>query len=181
MGKIQDLSKFTIKAGSRGRNIFIVQLWYIINSTFFAMSPQVMNLRRIFLLRIFGAKIGSGVIIRSSAIITYPWKLNIGNNSWIGEDVTLYNLDNIIIGSDVVISQKSYLCTGSHDYSDANFPQTTKPIIVKDQVWVAADVFIFCGVELGEGCIVGCRSSVYTNIPDRKICFGNPARVISDR
>jgi putative colanic acid biosynthesis acetyltransferase WcaF len=82
----------------------------------FRTSPQFLYGWRNFLLRLFGAKIGKKVIIRPSVKITYPWKLSIGDYSWIGDDVDLYTLGEIDIGNHVVISQRSYLCTGSHDY-----------------------------------------------------------------
>lgn len=181
MENIQDLSSFKLPKGARGRNRFLVQIWYIVNSTLFAFSPQFMNIWRIILLRIFGAKIGKGVIVRSSVVVTYPWKLVIEDNSWIGENVTLYNLDNIHIGKNVVVSQQSYLCTGSHSYEKFDFPLITKPILINDEVWIAADVFIFLGVEIGKGCVVGSRSSVYNNLPEMAVCIGNPAKKVKNR
>ena len=91
----QDLSKFKLPQNFRGRNAFTVQLWWLVQGTFFRMSPQFMYGFRRFLLRLFGAKIGKKVIIRPSVKITYPWKLSIGDSSWIGDDVDLYTLGNI--------------------------------------------------------------------------------------
>ena len=96
--KYQDLSKFEVSKGFRGRSKITVQLWWIVEKTFFAMSPQFFYGWRRFLLRLFGAKIGKKVIIRPSVTTTYPWKLSIGDYSWIGDDVVLYSLGNIIIG-----------------------------------------------------------------------------------
>tara|TARA_B110001454_G_C12664541_1_gene410985 strand:- start:838 stop:1269 length:432 start_codon:yes stop_codon:yes gene_type:complete len=136
---------------------------------------------RRFLLRLFGAKIGKKVIIRPSVKITYPWKLSIGDYSWIGDQVDLYTLGNIIIGKNVVISQKSYLCTGSHDYLKEDFSIFQKPITIQDQVWVASDVFIAQGITIGEGSIVAARSSVFKDIPSNKICAGSPVKIIRER
>ena len=136
---------------------------------------------RNFLLRLFGAKIGKKVIIRPSVKITYPWKLTIGDYSWIGDDVNLYTLGEIDIGNNVVISQRSYLCTGSHDYLQTNFPIYQKPIKIHDQVWIATDVFIAPGVIIEEGSLIGARSSVFKNIPSNKICTGSPVKIIRER
>ncbi len=177
----QKLNTFQLPKNFRGRNPIIVQFWWLTQGTLFRMSPQFMYGFRRFLLRLFGAKIGKKVIIRPSVKITYPWKLRIGDYSWIGDQVDLYTLGNIIIGKNVVISQKSYLCTGSHDYLKEDFSIFQKPIIIQDQVWVASDVFIAQGITIGEGSIVAARSSVFKDIPSNKICAGSPVKIIRER
>ena len=178
---IQDLKTFKLPKNFRGRNAFTVQLWWLVQSIFFRTSPQFLYGWRNFLLRLFGAKIGKKVIIRPSVKITYPWKLSIGDYSWIGDDVDLYTLGEIDIGNHVVISQRSYLCTGSHDYLKTDFPIYQKPIKICDQVWIATGVFIAPGTTIGEGSVIGSRSSVYKDIPSNKICIGTPAKIIRDR
>jgi putative colanic acid biosynthesis acetyltransferase WcaF len=177
----QKLNTFQLPKNFRGRNLIVVQFWWLIQGTLFRMSPQFMYGFRRFLLRLFGAKIGKKVIIRPSVKITYPWKLSIGDYSWIGDQVDLYTLGNIIIGKNVVISQKSYLCTGSHDYLKEDFSIFQKPITIQDQVWVASDVFIAQGITIGEGSIVAARSSVFKDIPSNKICAGSPVKIIRER
>lgn len=133
------------------------------------------------MLRLFGAKIGKSVIIRPTVRITYPWKVFIGDFSWIGDDVVLYSLGEIEIGKNVVISQKSYLCTGSHDYLQPDFPIFAKKITIKDECWLATDVYVAPGITIHKGTVVGSRSSVYKDLPENKICIGNPAKVIRER
>ena len=120
----QNLETFKLPPNFRGRNAFTVQLWWLVQSVLFKTSPQFLYGWRNFLLRLFGAKIGKKVIIRPSVKVTYPWKLSIGDYSWIGDDVALYTLGNIEIGDNVVISQRSYLCTGSHNYLQEDFLST---------------------------------------------------------
>lgn len=179
--QVQQLNKFQLPKNFRGKNAFIVQLWWLVQGLFFKTSPQFLYGYRRWLLRLFGAKIGKNVILRPSVKITYPWKISIGDYSWIGDDVNLYSLGEIEIGKNVVVSQKSYLCTGSHDYLKPNFPIFSKKIVIKDQCWIATDVFISPGVTVEEGTIVGSRSSVYNNLPSNKICIGTPAKVIKNR
>ena len=105
---------------------------------------------RRFLLRLFGSQVGEGVQIRPTAKITYPWKLIIGEYTWIGDECELYSLDLIRIGKHCVVSQRSYLCTGSHSLDDPHFGLITKPIELKDGAWVASDVFIYPGVTINE-------------------------------
>lgn len=181
MSKIQDLSSFSLPSGFRGRSAFVVQLWWLTDSVLFRTSPQFCYSWRRFLLRIFGAKIGKKVKIRPSAKVTYPWKVSIGDYSWIGDEVVLYSLGPIEIGSDVVISQKSYLCAGTHDYSSTDFKILAPPVTIKDQVWIATDVFIGPGVTVGEKAVIGARSSVFKNVEGGKVYGGNPLVTIRNR
>lgn len=178
---MQDLKSFVLPKNFRGRGAIVCQFWWLVQGVFFATSPQFMYGYRVWMLRLFGAKIGKGVIIRPSVKVTYPWKLKIGDYSWIGDDVTLYNLGHICIGSNVVISQKSYLCTGSHDYSVDSFDIFTRDVVVQDEVWIASDVFIHPGVVVGEGCVVAARSTVVSDLRGGYIYSGNPAIKVRDR
>lgn len=177
----QQLNKFELPQNFRGKGAIAVQAWWLVQSTLFACSPQFMYGWRRFLLRSFGAKIGSKVIIRPTARIQFPWKVSIGDHSWIGDEVILYSLGDIQIGSDVVISQRSYICTGTHDAFKTTFDISSHKIIIEDQCWLATDVFVAPGVTIGRGTVIGARSSVFKNLPNGKICMGQPAIVIKDR
>ncbi|GAB1308196.1 colanic acid biosynthesis acetyltransferase WcaF [Urechidicola sp. KH5] len=178
---IQDLSLYRTPEGFRGRSKFRVQLWWLVQGTLFKLSPQFLYNWRRFLLRLFGAKIGRKAIIRPSVEITYPWKVNIGDYSWIGDGVVLYSLGEIIIGKNTVVSQKSYLCTGTHDYTKIEFPILSRKIIIEDECWLATDVYVSPGVHIGKGTIVGARSSVFSDLPSGKVCLGSPAKIIKNR
>ena len=178
---IQNLKIFKLPGNFRGRNAFVVQLWWLTQAIFFRNSPQFLYGFRRFLLRLFGANIGEKVVIRPTVKITYPWKVSIGDYSWIGDDVVLYSLGEIEIGENVVISQKSYLCAASHDYLQSNFAIFAKKISIEDQCWLATDVFIAPGITIGKGTVVGSRSSVYKDLPANKVCIGNPAKIIRER
>lgn len=177
----QDINKFKVPNYFRGKRIFIVQLWWLVELFLFRPSPQFLYCWRNFLLRVFGAKIGEKVLIRPTVRTTYPWKLSIGDYTWIGDDVVLYSLGEINIGSNVVVSQKSYLCTGSHDYQKPTFDIYAQPITIEDEVWVASDVFLSPGVTIGKGAVVGVRSTVLHDLPAGMICFGNPAKPVKPR
>lgn len=178
---IQDLTKFRLPAGFRGRSAVVVQLWWLVQSTLFGLSPQFMFGWRRWLLKLFGAKVGRGVLIRPSVKVTYPWKISIGDFAWIGDDVVLYSLGEIEIGENAVISQRSYLCAASHDYTQADFPIFDKKICIGSQSWLATDVFVAPGVTVGEGAVVGARSSVFHDLPPMMICIGNPCKPIKVR
>jgi len=177
----QDLKTFEVPKNFRGKSKIVVQLWSLIQCTLFRLSPKIFYSWRRFLLRLFGAKVGNNVLIRPTAKILYPWKLTIGAWSWIGDDVTLYNMANINIGENCVVSQKSYLCTGSHDDSKPSFDIFAKPITIQNEAWISSDVFIAPNVNIGKACVVGFRSTVNTDLPPKMICFGNPAKPIKPR
>lgn len=177
----QNLALFRMPDGFRGRPAWFVQLWWIVQASLFAWSPQVLYGWRRALLRLFGAKIGDGVMVRPTAKITYPWKLSIGDYAWVGDDVVLYTLDQITIGANAVVSQKSYICTGTHDLGSIAFDIFGKPIVIGPEAWIATDVFVAPGVSIGRGVIVGARSAVFKDIPEGMIAKGSPARIIRPR
>ncbi len=179
--QFQQLKTFSLPKGFRGRPGFVVQCWWIAQTILFKASPQFMYAWRRFLLRCFGANIGKGVKIRPSVHIQFPWKISIDDYSWIGDNVVLYSLGEITIGKNVVVSQESYLCTGSHKYTDIDFSIYSLPIIIEDSCWLATDVFVSPGVIIRNGTVVGARSSVFHSLPAGKICFGNPAVVVKNR
>ena len=166
--------------GFRGRHAVIVQLWWIVQSLLFRPSPQFMYGWRRWLLRLFGAEIGRGVILRPTMQVQFPWKVKIGDYSWIGDEVVLYSLGEIQIGANAVVSQRSYLCTGSHRL-ELDFPIYAEKIVVEDQVWIATDVYVGPGVTVARGALVGARSSVFKNLPAGMICLGSPAKPVKPR
>ncbi|MBU2949618.1 putative colanic acid biosynthesis acetyltransferase [Tamlana agarivorans] len=179
--KFQDLNLYHNPKDFRGKSKLIVQLWWICYALFFKTSPQVLYGWRRFLLRAFGAEIGKNVIVRPSAEITYPWKVKIGDNSWIGDQVVLYSLGEIIIGSNTVISQRSYICTGTHNYKKMEFPILAKKIIIEDECWLATDVFVAPGTKINKGVVVGARSSVFKDLEPYSVFAGSPVKLIKKR
>lgn len=174
--QLVDLRQYDQSRYQRGRPGWFVLVWWLVQAIAFPLSLHTFNGFRRWLLRLFGAKIGTGVIIRPTARFTYPWNVEIGDYSWIGDDVVFYSLEVIRIGNHCVISQKCYLCTGSHDIQDPAFALITAPIIINNGVWVATDCFIAHGVEIGANAVIGARSSVFGNMPSQQVCWGTPAR-----
>lgn len=158
-----------------------MQLWWMVQAILFNGSPQILYGWRRFLLRLFGARIGRGVLIRPSVEITYPWNLSIGDYSWVGDRVVLYTLGKISIGSHSVVSQRSYICAGSHNPDSVAFDIFASPISIGDECWLAADVFVAPGVSIAHGTVVGARSTVRGDLPGGMICHGDPARPIRRR
>lgn len=177
----QDLSRFKVPPDFRGRSGWYVQLWWLVQATLFRGSPQIAYGFRAWLLRCFGAQVGRGVIIRPSVVVTYPWKVRIGDHAWIGDDAVLYSLGEIDIGAHAVVSQRSYLCTGDHDHRAVDFPIRARKITIGAQAWLAADVFVAPGIEIGSAAVIGARSSVFSHMPPAMVCAGYPCRPIKPR
>jgi putative colanic acid biosynthesis acetyltransferase WcaF len=155
--------------------------WEICYFLFFRYSPIFSHKWRAFILRCFGAKIGKQSHIYSKVRIWAPWNLIVGDNVGIADNVNLYSQGRIIIGNRVTISQGSYICTGSHDYTLHNHPLITKPIVIEDNVWVAAECFIHPGVTIGEGAVIGARSVIIRDVQKWTVCAGNPCQPIKKR
>ncbi|MGK7877853.1 MAG: hormogonium polysaccharide biosynthesis acetyltransferase HpsU [Xenococcaceae cyanobacterium] len=169
-----DLRKYDQSWFDRGRPGWFILLWWLVQAIAFPLSPQNFYSFRCWLLRLFGARVGTGVRIRPTARFTYPWKVEIGDYSWIGDDVVFYSLDRISIGSQCVISQECYLCTASHNLQDVAFGLITDPIAIGNGVWIATDCFIAPGVKIGANAVIGARSSVFSNIPAQQVAWGTP-------
>ncbi|MFO7826499.1 MAG: putative colanic acid biosynthesis acetyltransferase [Cyclobacterium sp.] len=136
---------------------------------------------RSFILKSFGAKIGHNTSIQASVRIWAPWNLEVGSFSSIGPKVDCYNQGKIKIGDHTVISQKTYLCASSHDYTLPDFPLICQYITIGNKVWVAADAFIGPTVNIGEGAVVGARSAVFKDVAPWTVVGGNPAKMIKNR
>lgn len=179
--EVQQLNTFRLPTDFRGRSAVMVQLWWLVQATLFRCSPQFMFGWRCWLLKLFGAQVGKAARIRPSVKITYPWKVVIGNHVWIGDDVVLYSLGEIEIGDHAVVSQRSYLCAASHDYTQPDFPIYQKKVSIGAQAWLATDVFVAPGITIGFGAIVGARSSVFHDLPPLMVSIGSPAKPIRSR
>jgi acetyltransferase-like isoleucine patch superfamily enzyme len=173
----QDLSRFSVPAGFRGRSGIVVLFWQLVQSTLFGLSPQPFYGWRRGLLRLFGARVGKGVLIRPTARVTYPWKVTLGDHCWIGDGTELYSLGPITIGAHAVISQKTYLCAGTHDPNLIDFPLIGRSIEIGPEAWIATDCFVAPGVTIGRGTIVAARSTVLKDLPPSVVAAGSPATV----
>jgi len=176
-----DLRQYDQSWYSPGRPKWLIMLWWLIQAIVFPLTLHAHHAPRRALLKLFGARIGKGVVIRPKARFYYPWKVEIGDFSWIGSNVEFYSLENIRVGNHCVISQNTYLCTGSHNPSDPNFGLSVAPITLENGTWVAANCFIGPGVTIGANTVVGASSGVFRDLPPQCICLGNPCKPHKNR
>lgn len=157
------------------------KIWLIIAMFLFRpFSLNIFNTWRILLLKLFGAKIGKGSVVYSSVFIPMPWKLTLGNYCCLGPEVQLH-IGETVLGNKVTVSQRSYLCSGTHEINSLNKPFISKKIELKDFSWVAAEAYIGPGVTVGEGAIVGARAAVFKDVDEWSVVGGNPAKFIKKR
>jgi putative colanic acid biosynthesis acetyltransferase WcaF len=153
------LKDFTLAGYDKGRGVVWQALWFATQNLVFG-AWWLPRRWRPAVLRMFGAKVGTNVTIRHNVRVLWPWKLTVGNDTWIGEGSWLLNLEPIEIGSDVCLSQDAFLCTGSHRHDSPDFRYDNAPITVNDGAWIAADVLVLRGVTIGQGGFVGARAIV---------------------
>lgn len=174
-----------VSIGAQGRNArfrYLIKrfLWSCVQLPFWPSMPRVFSPLRITLLRLFGARIGRGCLL-GSARVWIPWNLEMDEFAVVANGVELYNLAPIRVGANSVVSQRSYLCTATHDYTKPDFPLYSKPITVDANAWIAACAFVAPGVNVGEGAVVGACSVVTKDVPPWTVCAGNPCRVVKTR
>lgn len=174
------LDRFDNSGFSRGQPAWVEFLW-LVTQALFVRSWIPGGRHRCVLLRLFGAKIGRGVIIKPGLRVKFPWRLTVGDFSWIGEDVWIDNLSLVEIGTNCCISQGVYLCTGSHDWSKPTFDLTTKPIVIKDDAWLAARCVVAPGITVGQGAVLGLGCVATRNLESWTIYGDVPAAPVRAR
>jgi putative colanic acid biosynthesis acetyltransferase WcaF len=162
-------------------DLVLRQIWNLVWFLFCRFTPAPFHIWRIFILKLFGAKIKFNVRIYSSCKIFRPWNLVMNNNSWLGRNVDCYSYDKIFIGEKSIISQNTFLCTGSHDYNSKNFELITAPIVIESNVWVSSRVFVGPGVTIKDNCVILACSVVTKNTEQNYVYAGNPAKILKKR
>jgi len=177
----QRIDLYKVRSTTPLRIKLLRAFWHCFQLPFFEHTPRMLSPLRIFLLRLFGAKIGPACQIDGGVKIWIPWNLKMGARSTIGFNSEIYNFAPVEIGDHVVISQRSYLCTSTHNHAHPHFPLVSAPITIDSQAWVAAGVFIAPGITIGEGAVIGACSVVTRSMPPWMICAGNPCRPLKAR
>ncbi len=163
------------------RNRAMRALWSVVYACAFRPSPTLFHGWRRFLLRSFGASIGKGAHPYPRCRVWAPWNLKMGEHSCLADHVDCYSVAPITLGDHALVSQYSFLCAATHNYEDQEFPLVPMPITIGANAWVAADAFIGPGVSVGDGAVVGARSTVVKDVAPWMVVAGNPAKVIKPR
>jgi putative colanic acid biosynthesis acetyltransferase WcaF len=176
-----DLSAYSSKHFDRGASRLKEATWLIISQLLFQLCPLSLSALKRSVLRFYGAKIGRNVTIKPQVKITFPWKLEIGDHVWLGEECWLFNLERIVIASNVCISQRAFLCTGSHNYKLPTFDLITKPITLAEGAWIGAGAWVGPGVNIGRQAVLTAGSVAANHLEPDGIYRGNPAVLVRRR
>jgi putative colanic acid biosynthesis acetyltransferase WcaF len=175
-----DLSQYDNPDFVRGRSRAVEALWLLMQAL--AVRSWIPGTaHRRLLLKLFGASLGVGLDIKPGVRVKFPWRLAIGDHSWIGEDVWIDNLAMVRIGAHCCISQGAYLCTGSHNWSDPGFSLIVRPIDIQDGAWIAARAMVAPGVTVGEGAVLGMGSVATRDLEPWTVYSGVPAVAVRRR
>jgi len=178
--RVIDLSKAPGEREAWDRPAWVVYLWALCELVFVTNPFQASSQLRVRVLRLFGAKIGDGVIMRPRLRVKFPWKLEVGARSWIGEGVWIHNQDRVKIGSDVVVSQDSFLTTGTHAFR-SDMALETKPVVIEDGVWITTRCVVLAGSRIRRSALVLPNTVVRGEVPAGTL-FGTPSgQVVGQR
>ncbi len=156
-------------------------VWFFVNALFLINPLNPSSGLKTFWLRLFGAKIGNRVVFKQSINVKYPWNLQVGNYSWIGEKVWIDSLGKVSIGNNCCISQGALLLCGNHNYKCDTFDLIVSPIVIEDGVWIGANSVVCGGVVCCSHSVLSAMSLASTDLLSFSVYRGNPAVKIRDR
>lgn len=177
---LEDVDPYTQPSFTLRNRLYRVA-WAAVYATLFRPSPRPLHEWRSALLRLFGAKIGRGCHVYPKATIWAPYNLVMDDLASMADGVDCYSIAQVYLGKKVVISQRAYLCTGTHDYEDPNFTLIAKPIRIESDAWICAGSFVGPGVTVGEGAVVGACSVAVKDLPPWTVCAGQPCKPLKPR
>ena len=175
------LATFNGSNFDKGAGFLKITLWYFVNALLVRASWNPFMGMKIALLRMFGARIGKGLVIKNNVVIKSPWNLTVGDDCWLGEYCWIDNLDKVCIGNNVCISQGALLLTGNHDYTVSSMPYRNAAITLEDGVWIGAKAVVCPGVTVHRNAILTVGSVATQEMKVDGIYQGNPAVKIRDR
>ncbi|HMO33460.1 MAG TPA: putative colanic acid biosynthesis acetyltransferase [Lacibacter sp.] len=176
-----DLSRYNNTAFDTGKPFWYRTCWYFLSALLVQCAWNPSSALRVFLLRLFGARMGAGVVVKPSVHIKYPWRLTVGDHCWIGEKVWIDNLAPVTLGQHVCLSQEAYLLTGNHNYKSPAFDLITLPIVLEDGVWIGARAVVCPGVTVRSHAVLSVGSVAAKELEAYTIYSGNPAEPLRKR
>ncbi|MBK3519877.1 WcaF family extracellular polysaccharide biosynthesis acetyltransferase [Carboxylicivirga marina] len=176
-----DLTIYDNSWFDEGAGYFKRTIWFIINALFLINPLNPLSGLKVFVLRLFGAKIGRGVVVKPGVNVKYPWKLVVGDYTWIGERVWIDNLEKVTIGKNCCLSQESFILIGNHNYKQPTFDLMVEPVIIEDGVWLGARSIVTGGVTCHSHSVLSVNSVASKSLDRYGIYRGNPAQKIKER
>ena len=176
-----DLSRFSSASFDRGAGVFKEALWLLVSKVLFQHFPFSASALKCAVLRAFGAQVGRGVVVKPDIKIAFPWKLRLGDHVWLGEECWLLNLAPITLESHVCVSQRAFVCTGSHNYKSPTFDLLTQPVVLQTGAWLGAGAWVGPGVTVGSHAVLAAGSVASKDLEPFGVYRGNPAAKVATR
>lgn len=164
-----------------GAGALVRLVWYFTNVLLFKSSWFLPIAPKRAILRLFGAKVGKGVVLKPCINIKYPWKLEIGEYTWIGENVWIDNLAEVKIGRHCCVSQGALLLCGNHNYSREGFDLMVGEILMEDGAWAGARSVLCPGTTLRTHAVLSAGSVASGELEAFTIYRGHPAKAVKKR
>lgn len=181
LAPVQDLARYRVTGYHPGAGPVRRAAWYLLNALVFRSSLVPFSALKRTLLRLFGARVGAGVVLKPRVSIKHPWRLSIGAHSWIGEDAWIDNLVEVTIGENACVSQGALILTGNHDYTSLTFDLRVQPVRIEDGAWIGARAVVCPGVTVSRNSVVTVGSVLTRNAAPDGIYAGNPAQRVRER
>lgn len=172
----------THRGGYRPGRPFVVRAVWLLVEALVLLNPVIVSyaLKRA-VLRLFGATIGERVLIKPGLHVKYPWRLTVGDDCQLGERAWIDNMEDVVLASDVTLSQGAYLCTGNHDWTDPVMPLAPRPIVVEHGAWIGAFAKVAPGTTIGAGSVLSLGSVAFSDTEPWGVYAGNPAVRVGTR
>ena len=129
---------------------------------------------------------GENTVIQHGFRITNPERVRVGANCNFGQGVFITGGGGVLIGNWVGFGPDVKIWSVNHRFDDPDQPwllqgSIEKKVVIEDDVWLAANVFVMPGVTIERGAIVSAGSVVNKSVPAYSLFAGNPGRVIGWR
>ncbi|HET8933602.1 MAG TPA: acyltransferase [Polyangiales bacterium] len=132
--------------------------------------------------------LGRNVYVGHRSILKayYKNKLQIGDETWIGQMCFMHSAGGLSIGAGVGIGPGVMMITSTHEelgqrHAPLDSPVTFAPIVIEAEVNIGMGAIILPGVTIGRGARVGAGAVVTENVEAYSIVAGSPARLLRHR
>lgn len=176
-----DLSLFSVGKYDKGASSLKIAIWYMVNAFVVRAPWNVFGGVKKLLLILFGAKVGTGLVIKNEVVVKFPWYFKTGKNVWLGEKCWIDNIAPVELGDNVCVSQGALLLTGNHDYKKKDFPYRNGKIKIEDGAWIGAKAVVCSGVTVHSHAILTAGSVATRDLDAYGVYQGNPAMKVRER
>lgn len=132
--------------------------------------------------------LGRNVYVGHQAILKgyYQNRMEIGDETWIGQQCFLHAAGGLRIGARVGIGPGVRIITSRHTEAGRETPILLSPIdfaevVIEDDADLGVGAIVLPGVTIGRGAQIGAGAVVARDVPAYAVAAGVPARVVRER